>query len=226
MVIEYKYHSHTGKRLLTDEEKRQSMSKSNKKYRAKNRDKILKKAAEYREEHREEIRAKQNKYYHDNIEIEREKKGKYYHTELGKATRKKYYEQLDKNKVKEWNETYRKNLKIRLKNDPEFAVQRKKMEKNNRLEYNFGITFDQFTNLLNEQDSKCVMCKKVLVDDIETRSVKNKPCVDHDHKTGHIRGILCFSCNHLVGYMEQSDYVVKQGFRYLKKYTEKYRKFK
>ena len=226
MVIEYKYHSHTGKRLLTDEEKCQRKIEGNKKYSAKNRDKILKAQTKYREKHREEIRAKQNKYYQDNIEKEREQKRQYYHTEQGKATRKKYYEKLDKNKVKEWNEKHRKNLKIRLKNDPEFAIQYNTKQKSRRLEYNFGITFDQFTNLLNEQDSKCLMCKKVLVDDIETRSVKNKPCVDHDHKTGHIRGILCFNCNHLVGYMEQSDYVVKQGFRYLKKYTEKYRKFK
>ena len=47
-------------------------------------------------------------------------------------------------KVTEWNDTYRKNLKIRLKNDPEFAVLKKKKEKNNRLEFNFGITYDDF----------------------------------------------------------------------------------
>ena len=226
MTIEYKYHPHTGKRLLSDEEKRQRMAESNKKYHAKNRDKILKTQAKYREEHREKINAKQNKWYQDNIEKAREEKRLYYHSEQCKATRKKYYEQLDKKRVKEWNETYRKNLKIRLKNDPEFAIQYNTKQKNQRLEYNFGITFDQFTNLLNEQDSRCVMCKKVLVDDVETRSIKNKPCVDHCHKTGYIRGILCFSCNHLVGYMEQSDYIVKQGFDYLKKYTEKFRKLK
>ena len=79
MVIEYKYHSHTGKRLLTDEEKCQRKIEGNKKYSAKNRDKILKAQTKYREKHREEIRAKQNKYYQDNIEKEREQKRQYYH---------------------------------------------------------------------------------------------------------------------------------------------------
>ena len=222
MTIEYKYHSHTGKRLLTDEEKHQRMVESNKKYYAKNINKIKKLQKKYRKEHREEINAKQNKYYQDNIEKARETNKRYNHTEQGKATRKKYYEQLDKKRVKAWNETSRKNLKIRFESDPEFAIQYKTKEKSKRLEYKFGINIDDFTNLLNEQDSKCEICKKSLVDDMETRSVKNKPCVDHCHKTENVRGILCFSCNRLIGYMEQSDYIVKQGFGYLKKYSEKY----
>lgn len=43
--------------------------------------------------------------------------------------------------------------------------------------------------LLEKQDGKCAMCGRE----------PKVPCLDHDHKTGFIRGVLCSACNSMEG---------------------------
>lgn len=57
---------------------------------------------------------------------------------------------------------------------------------------NFGITLEQYNALLARQGEGCALCGKT--PDAEGQSL----AVDHDHKTGEIRGILCRYCNHRV----------------------------
>ena len=51
--------------------------------------------------------------------------------------------------------------------------------------------------MYERQDGKCYICKK----EIELGG-KGKAAVDHNHLTGKVRAILCFSCNTLVGHLE------------------------
>ncbi|MGH7974764.1 MAG: endonuclease VII domain-containing protein [bacterium] len=59
------------------------------------------------------------------------------------------------------------------------------------LKYKYGITFDQYNTLVKKQNKKCAIC----FDD-------NSLCVDHNHKTGKVRGLLCKSCNSRLGWFE------------------------
>lgn len=71
-------------------------------------------------------------------------------------------------------------------------------ERNNqRLVKRYGIDITQYNVLLQEQNNKCAMC------DRDKGLFKTKLCVDHDHKTGKIRGLLCRSCNALIGRFER-----------------------
>lgn len=54
-----------------------------------------------------------------------------------------------------------------------------------------GGTPEQYRIAMREQDSKCKMC-----------GVIDKLNVDHDHKTGKFRGLLCTSCNIGLGWYE------------------------
>lgn len=45
--------------------------------------------------------------------------------------------------------------------------------------------------IIAEQDGKCWLC------DVDLRTVM--PCLDHDHETGKIRGVLCGNCNGIEG---------------------------
>jgi hypothetical protein len=58
----------------------------------------------------------------------------------------------------------------------------------------YGLTQEAFAAMVDKQKGLCVVCEKPL----------NAPCVDHDHKTGAVRGILHRRCNLLVGYFEAS----------------------
>jgi hypothetical protein len=52
----------------------------------------------------------------------------------------------------------------------------------------YSITISEYYAILESQDNKCCICKK------ELTGISN--AVDHDHKTGIVRGILCGYCNH------------------------------
>jgi Recombination endonuclease VII len=57
-------------------------------------------------------------------------------------------------------------------------------------------------SLLWEQSGNCAICDIKLRGEV-TASGRNKARVDHDHKTGKVRGILCPRCSQLLGWYEQ-----------------------
>lgn len=59
------------------------------------------------------------------------------------------------------------------------------------LRVKYGLTVHEWERLLQSQNEQCPICHKAL-------SRKNTH-VDHDHKTGKIRGLLCFECNTGIG---------------------------
>lgn len=62
-----------------------------------------------------------------------------------------------------------------------------------RLKY--GITLAEYNQMLVDQDGGCAVCGRK-----ETGHRKMAHfCVDHDHVTGAIRGLLCNSCNVALG---------------------------
>lgn len=64
----------------------------------------------------------------------------------------------------------------------------------------YGITLKDYQDLWDKQGGKCAVCGK---------TKKRTLAVDHDHKTGEIRGLLCDYCNRRLGYLGDS----LEGFR-------------
>jgi hypothetical protein len=60
-----------------------------------------------------------------------------------------------------------------------------------RKNYNISLAF--FNKLREWQGYRCAMCKREEVD------FKTNLAVDHDHKTGLVRGLLCWLCNKRLG---------------------------
>ena len=58
----------------------------------------------------------------------------------------------------------------------------------------YNLTVDEFETLMKEQDGRCVICHRIL----------DPPCVDHDHKTNKVRGLLCNTCNSGLGLFRDS----------------------
>lgn len=74
----------------------------------------------------------------------------------------------------------------------------------------YGITLEQYDELLEAQDGRCGICGS------EDPGVRNKYfCVDHDHETGAVRGLLCHRCNVGIGYLKDDLEIVKKAVQYL-----------
>lgn len=78
--------------------------------------------------------------------------------------------------------------------------------RNSRLFYKYGITLNQYNCLFNVQKGLCLIC----------RSRKKILCVDHDHKTGKVRGLLCDFCNKGLGYFKDDMRLILRSVEYLK----------
>lgn len=66
-----------------------------------------------------------------------------------------------------------------------------------KLRYTLGISLAQKRIIMKKQSNCCDICK------VDLDTVKFTP-VDHDHKTGKIRGVLCGSCNVGLGHFRDS----------------------
>lgn len=64
------------------------------------------------------------------------------------------------------------------------------------LKRKYGITLEQYDEMLAKQGGVCGICRCEPRPDISLH-------VDHNHATGEIRGLLCFSCNVTVGHLRE-----------------------
>jgi hypothetical protein len=69
-----------------------------------------------------------------------------------------------------------------------------------------GMSVEQFRALLAAQDGKCAICRAPF--ELATAGTpsggRKPPCVDHDHATGKIRGLLCRGCNTAEGWVAKN----------------------
>jgi hypothetical protein len=124
---------------------------------------------------------KTGKTYSYCLPCQRIRNSSYHKTEKGKVALKKGFEKYSK--------TDNGRNKIRK------AVRNHNRKKN-------GFTPEMFNNMLFEQDFKCGICFV---------EINISSHADHDHETGIARGILCSSCNTLLGRLESVgfDWVIK-----------------
>lgn len=78
----------------------------------------------------------------------------------------------------------------------------------------YGISEEQFRQMLEQQNNKCEICGILDVD------TGKSLCIDHCHSTNQIRGLLCNKCNSAVGMVKESIDIVNN----LKEYLIKYKK--
>ena len=79
------------------------------------------------------------------------------------------------------------------------------------LKYYYGITLTEYNSTLEKQGGGCGICGSVS----NKGGIGKNLCVDHDHDSGEIRGILCASCNLGIGKFNDDVETVKQAVVYL-----------
>ena len=86
-------------------------------------------------------------------------------------------------------------------------AKRKISDRRNQLKRLYGITVEQYNEMLASQGGACATCR---------RAVK-KFHVDHCHLTGLVRGILCPNCNHALGLIHENSGTARALAEYLEK---------
>lgn len=75
-----------------------------------------------------------------------------------------------------------------------------------RLCKKYSLSQEQLDTMYINQDHKCVICEDFLA---------NKAVIDRDHQTGKVRGLLCSSCNSLLGFAKDNTTILAKAIVYL-----------
>lgn len=130
----------------------------------------------------------QSEYYLINRETLRAKHREYYYS---------HKEQM-KQVATEW----------RYANPDRYRKVRKERDLNKR----YGISSEDAYTLWVGQAGLCPICGKELSSPLEKGTTSH---IDHDHKTGMVRGILCGNCNRLLGLAREDPVILRSATRYL-----------
>jgi hypothetical protein len=131
----------------------------------------------------------------------------YHKSPQGKEKQKEWIGQ-NKEKIEEYKRVYR--------NDTVRRERSKAYHRARFLRESFNMTVDDYMVMFQEQDGKCAICGS------ETISNGNRKnfCVDHDHATGRVRGLLCHNCNVSVGLMKDSPSLLRKAATYLESFKQ------
>lgn len=77
----------------------------------------------------------------------------------------------------------------------------------------YGITAEEYYDMLAAQDNKCAICESEEVNN--SRVTSNKLFIDHCHDTGKVRGLLCSKCNHSIGLLNDDVDLLRKAIDYL-----------
>lgn len=81
-----------------------------------------------------------------------------------------------------------------------------------RLQSTFGISLAEYNTMFAVQNGLCAGCYK------HQTQFKTRLAVDHDHRTGKVRGLLCNSCNWILGKTDDSPIRLQNLMDYLGKH--------
>lgn len=114
----------------------------------------------------------------------------------------------------------RKNKERERRNNPEVKKkikeykqkpENKRRTKDLALKRIFGLTIEQYDVMLKDQNNCCYICEG-------KEKTKRSLAVDHCHKTGKVRGLLCTKCNQGIGHLNDNIEYLKKAIEYLEKY--------
>lgn len=84
----------------------------------------------------------------------------------------------------------------------------KRQERDGHLRRKYGLRLSDFDELVRTQLGMCAICE---------RQLRDKLHVDHDHRTGAVRGLLCGKCNMAIGLLGDDPSLLRSAEIYLRR---------
>lgn len=110
-------------------------------------------------------------------------------------------------------EKQKQTAKLWRQNNPERF---KRLQTDGHLKRKYGISIEDYNRMLREQNGICAICHQP-----ERAGYRGKPrslAVDHCHKTGKVRGLLCMRCNRAIGLLSSQE-DLQRAVAYLAKFS-------
>lgn len=79
-----------------------------------------------------------------------------------------------------------------------------------RVKKEYGLSQIEVEEMLAKQNFECEICKA---------SIKTKYHIDHCHKTGKVRSLLCSKCNQAIGLLDEDQSKIQNAADYLKRFA-------
>lgn len=120
--------------------------------------------------------------------------------------------------IRQYDIEYRKLNKNRIKKKKqEYYTSKPHIQKSIYLRLKYNLTIEQYESMLIAQNYKCAGCGSESVEHDRYKSL----CIDHDHATGQIRGLLCHPCNTAIGASKENINRLEGCAEYLKTHKSK-----
>lgn len=114
---------------------------------------------------------------------------------------RRLYPEKYKESIRKYRETHKDELRERDR-------ARRLYHRRDNLKRCYGLTLSDYEELCKLQGNACAICQSVV-----------QLCVDHDHNTGKVRGLLCRTCNSGLGFLKHNPTVLRMAADYLERTT-------
>src|SRR5690606_39013190 len=83
----------------------------------------------------------------------------------------------------------------------------------------YNLKKGQYTEIVDTQNGECAICG-VILKRKNTGDAWSSPVVDHDHKSGAVRGVLCQECNLALGHLADDPMIIARACSYILKHAQ------
>jgi hypothetical protein len=142
-------------------------------------------------------------------------------SEASKATsreRSKRWREANKLHISEYQKNWREaNVKkIKVYQCEYHAEYRQRDDVLEKVRYRglqkYGLTSEGFNEIWTSQNGKCAICETEM---LPRGRKRQSACVDHNHITGDVRGLLCRECNNGIGCLKDDPKILESAIKYL-----------
>ena len=173
---------------------------------------MTEKQKQWAKEHRDHLRAYHKKWRDanpDKVKVAPEKK----------RVLRQRYKMKDPEKFKRLKAASRlRTIEQVRQRDKEYYANNKAKFRAYSLKKKFGITAERFNQMYAAQEGRCAICDRSFGSVFEEKPKHEKLCVDHNHKTGAVRALLCLKCNAGLGLFDDDPIRTARAVVYLEKY--------
>ena len=138
-----------------------------------------------------------------------------YNRQWRKENPKKANEQVKRYRKKHYEEVLENKKRYYLDNHEEIIAKRRKYLKENSqkireiyFKRKYNLSYEDWLVMWESQNEKCAVCGNLF-------KKPSDACVDHDHRTNKIRGLLCFKCNAAIGLLNDDPELTIKLTEYL-----------